>query len=146
MGSASTGLGCLREALVGVCGPQFTYHHLCKAADRDTTDIAGCTPLIMSWIYQMFLRFCPEQRDIIVFPLVSRFGGNLQLNRDNHERRMVQFRQALDRLGVHEFAWTPYDDQQWEALRPAWMLTDEEQMTWRTVVPIVCFMLPGCTT
>ncbi|MED6207325.1 hypothetical protein PIB30_034743 [Stylosanthes scabra] len=34
----------------------------------------------------------------------------LKLNRDNHERRMMQLRQALDRLGVYEFAWTPYDD------------------------------------
>ncbi|MED6187066.1 hypothetical protein PIB30_072885 [Stylosanthes scabra] len=98
------------------------------AADRGTTDIAGCVPLIMSWIYQRFPTFCPEARDVIAFPLVSRhmLTGYRQMNRDSHERRM--------------FAFTPYDDQAWDALRPAWMLTVEEQLTWRAAVPIVCFM------
>ncbi|MED6198041.1 hypothetical protein PIB30_062385 [Stylosanthes scabra] len=45
------------------------------AADRDTTDIAGCAPLIMLWIYQRFPRWCPEARDVIVFPLVARLSG-----------------------------------------------------------------------
>ncbi|MED6136284.1 hypothetical protein PIB30_054618 [Stylosanthes scabra] len=85
------------------------------AADRGTTDIAGCVPLIMSWIYQRFPTFCPEARDVIVFPLVSRLTGYRQMNRDSHERRMVQIRSQLDRLGVHE-------------------------LTWRAAVPIVCFM------
>ncbi|MED6157615.1 hypothetical protein PIB30_024930 [Stylosanthes scabra] len=39
-----------------------------------------------------------------------------------------------------QFAWTPYDALAWDALRPAWMLTEEEQRTWLAVVPIVCFM------
>ncbi|RYR71096.1 hypothetical protein Ahy_A02g005393 isoform B [Arachis hypogaea] len=29
----------------------WTYHSLCSAAHRGTTDIAGCTPLLMSSIY-----------------------------------------------------------------------------------------------
>ncbi|MED6130999.1 hypothetical protein PIB30_005953 [Stylosanthes scabra] len=62
------------------------------------------------------------------------------MNRDSHERRMVQIRSQQDRLGVHEFAFTSYDDQVWDALRPTWMLTVEEQLTWRAAVPIVCFM------
>ncbi|MED6157218.1 hypothetical protein PIB30_021415 [Stylosanthes scabra] len=72
------------------------------AADRGTTNIAGCVPLIMSWIYQRFPTFCSEARDVIVFPLVSRLTGYRQMNRDSHERRMVQIRSQLDRLGVHE--------------------------------------------
>ncbi|MED6189378.1 hypothetical protein PIB30_095496 [Stylosanthes scabra] len=99
----------------------YTYHHLCQAVDRDTTDIASCTPLIMSWIYQ-------------------RLNGYQQLNRDNHERWMMQIRAKLDRLGVHEIACTPYDAPAWDALRPVWVLTQEEQRTWLAVVPIVCFM------
>ncbi|MED6194252.1 hypothetical protein PIB30_026764 [Stylosanthes scabra] len=94
----------------------------------------------MSWIYQRFPRWYPDHRDMIVFSLVARLNGYQQLNRDNHERRMVQIRAELDRLGVHEFACTPYDAPAWDAMRPAWMLTDEEQRTWRAVVPIVCFM------
>ncbi|MED6211778.1 hypothetical protein PIB30_076815 [Stylosanthes scabra] len=39
-----------------------------------------------------------------------------------------------------EFVCTPYDDPAWDTLRPAWMLTVEEQLTWRAVVPIVWFM------
>ncbi|MED6121985.1 hypothetical protein PIB30_035422 [Stylosanthes scabra] len=49
--------------------------NMVSAADRDTTDIAGCTPLIMSWIYQRFPRWCPDHRDAIVFPLVARLNG-----------------------------------------------------------------------
>ncbi|MED6138751.1 hypothetical protein PIB30_077431 [Stylosanthes scabra] len=67
------------------------------------TDIAGCLPLVMSWIYQRFSRRCPDVRSAFVFPLASRYMS-------------------------------------WDALRPAWMLTAEEKMTWRAVVPIVCFM------
>ncbi|MED6215693.1 hypothetical protein PIB30_000699 [Stylosanthes scabra] len=104
----------------------YTYHHLCMTADQGTTDIAGCVPLIMSLIYQRFPTFCPEARDVIVFPLVSsnvnymtmvfKLTGYQQMNRDSHERRMVQIRSQLDRLGVHKFAFTPYDDWAWDAL------------------------------
>ncbi|MED6218126.1 hypothetical protein PIB30_024006 [Stylosanthes scabra] len=89
------------------------------------------------WIYQRFPRWCPDHRDVVVFPLVARLNEYQQLNRDNHERRMVQIRAELDRLGVHEFACTPYGAPAWDALRPAWKFTEEEQRTWRAVVPIV---------
>ncbi|MED6109543.1 hypothetical protein PIB30_034768 [Stylosanthes scabra] len=72
--------------------------------------------------------------------MIFRLNWYQQLNRDNHERRMVQISAELDWLGVHEFACTPYNAPAWDALRPAWMLTEEEQRTWRAVVPIVCFM------
>ncbi|MED6161264.1 hypothetical protein PIB30_059132 [Stylosanthes scabra] len=72
--------------------------------------------------------------------MVFRLNGYRQMNRDSHERRMVQIRSRLDQLGVHEFACTPYEDQAWDALRPVWMLTDVEQLTWHAAVPIVCFM------
>ncbi|MED6137165.1 hypothetical protein PIB30_062492 [Stylosanthes scabra] len=118
----------------------YTYHCLCQASDRATTDIAGCLPLMMSRIYQRFPRWCPDARSAIVFLLASRLNGLRQQSRDTYETRMVATRLALDRLGVHEIACTPYDNPAWDALRPTWMLTDEEQRTWRAVVPIVCFM------
>ncbi|MED6206267.1 hypothetical protein PIB30_024992 [Stylosanthes scabra] len=128
MGSASGELGCLREALVGVCGPQL---HI-------SSSVQGCRSRHHK---HGRLRSTHHVVDLSeVFEILSGAEGHhriptrLELKRDNHEKRMVQIRQALDRLDVHE------DDPQWEALRPAWMLTEEEQMTWQAVVPIVCFM------
>ncbi|MED6179062.1 hypothetical protein PIB30_113596, partial [Stylosanthes scabra] len=57
-----------------------------------------------------------------------------------HDRQMIAARADIDRVGLAQFVCTPYDDPAWDALRPAWMLTVEEQLTWRAVVPIVCFM------
>ncbi|MED6160096.1 hypothetical protein PIB30_048221 [Stylosanthes scabra] len=56
---------------------------------------------------------------------------------------MIAARADLDRVGLAQFVCTPYDDPAWDALRPAWMLTVEEQLTWRAVVPIVCFIARG---
>ncbi|MED6110651.1 hypothetical protein PIB30_044872 [Stylosanthes scabra] len=103
----------------------YTYHHLCCASDRETTDIAGCAPLVMSLIYQRFPQWCLPQRNVVMFPLAAR-----------HDRRMIAARADLDRVGLGQFVCTPYDDLAWEPLRPAWMLTVEEQLTWRVVVPI----------
>ncbi|MED6172487.1 hypothetical protein PIB30_050533 [Stylosanthes scabra] len=108
--------------------------------DRATTDIAGYSPLMMSWIYQRFPPWCLDVRNVVVFPLASMLNGLRQGNRDTHETHLVNLRLDLDRLGVNEFACTSYDDLAWDALRPPWMLPDEEQRTWRAVVPIVCFM------
>ncbi|RYR15604.1 hypothetical protein Ahy_B04g072457 [Arachis hypogaea] len=43
-----------RSRSLGVCGAAWTYHSLCSVAHRSTTDIGGCTPLLVSWIYQRF--------------------------------------------------------------------------------------------
>ncbi|RYQ96061.1 hypothetical protein Ahy_B08g091561 [Arachis hypogaea] len=32
----------------------WTYHSLCPVAHRSTTDIVGCTPLLVLWIYHRF--------------------------------------------------------------------------------------------
>ncbi|MED6168163.1 hypothetical protein PIB30_009380 [Stylosanthes scabra] len=94
----------------------------------------------MSWIYQRFPQWCPPQRNVVMFPLAARWNGLRQDNRDRHDRRMIAARADIDRVGLAQFVCTPYDDPAWDALRPAWMLTVEEQLTWRAVVPIVCFM------
>ncbi|MED6126959.1 hypothetical protein PIB30_083482 [Stylosanthes scabra] len=64
----------------------YTYHCLCRVSDRATTDIAGCAPLMMSWIYQRFPRWCPDERNVVVFPFASRvkrqLGGKQQIPND----------------------------------------------------------------
>ncbi|RYR18767.1 hypothetical protein Ahy_B03g063379 [Arachis hypogaea] len=50
----------------------WTYQSLCLAAQRDVTDIAGCTPLLMSWIYQRFSQWCPLDRRVYQYLLAAR--------------------------------------------------------------------------
>ncbi|QHO28448.1 uncharacterized protein DS421_7g216770 [Arachis hypogaea] len=50
----------------------WTYQSLCSAAHRDVTDIAGCTLLLMSWICQRFLQWCPTDRGIYQYHMVAR--------------------------------------------------------------------------
>ncbi|MED6224009.1 hypothetical protein PIB30_079644 [Stylosanthes scabra] len=76
--------------LVVLC---YTYHCLCRASDRATTDIAECLPLMMSWIHQRFPRWCADECYCVPARLESR---------DTHETRMVTTRLVLDRLGVNE--------------------------------------------
>ncbi|RYR25442.1 hypothetical protein Ahy_B02g059191 [Arachis hypogaea] len=47
----------------------WIYHSLCFAAHRGTTDIAGCTPLLISWIYQRFFQWCPPDRQHFMYPM-----------------------------------------------------------------------------
>ncbi|MED6160812.1 hypothetical protein PIB30_054803 [Stylosanthes scabra] len=90
---------------------------------------ARCYILLMigCWLF-------PDKSDNMVL------NGLRQGNRDMHDRRMIAARADLDRVGLAQFVCTPYDDPAWDALRLAWMLTVEEQLTWRAVVPIVGFM------
>ncbi|RYR43091.1 hypothetical protein Ahy_A08g039520 [Arachis hypogaea] len=39
---------------------------LSLAAQQGVTDITGCTPMLMSWIYQRFLQWCPGRRLCLV--------------------------------------------------------------------------------
>ncbi|MED6224942.1 hypothetical protein PIB30_089035 [Stylosanthes scabra] len=57
-------------------------------------------------------------------------NGLRQENRDRQDKRMLAARADLDRVGLAQFVCTPYDDPAWDPLRPAWMLTVEEQLTW----------------
>ncbi|QHO06709.1 uncharacterized protein DS421_14g457120 [Arachis hypogaea] len=50
----------------------WTYQSLFLAAQWGVTDIAGCTPLLMSWIYQRFPQWCPPDRSVYQYPLVAR--------------------------------------------------------------------------
>ncbi|MED6112970.1 hypothetical protein PIB30_066649 [Stylosanthes scabra] len=96
---------------------------------HDNLETSGCLPLVISWIYQRFPRFCPPGRDLMVFPLVSRLSGLGQISRDTHTRRMLDFRNELDRVGI--------DDR---AIEPDWVNEVGEVETWLAAVPIVLFM------
>ncbi|RYR69265.1 hypothetical protein Ahy_A03g015817 [Arachis hypogaea] len=52
----------------------WTYHSLCSAAHRATTDIAWCMPLLMCWIYHRLSTYCPSDRQTKTFPLAVRYG------------------------------------------------------------------------
>ncbi|RYQ79669.1 hypothetical protein Ahy_Scaffold2g107628 [Arachis hypogaea] len=45
----------------------WTYHFLCSAVHHSTTDIAGCTPLLVSGIYQRFPKWCPHERQVYMY-------------------------------------------------------------------------------
>ncbi|MED6213321.1 hypothetical protein PIB30_092021, partial [Stylosanthes scabra] len=47
------------------------YFSLCNAAAQGTTDIAGCVPLILSWIYHRFPEFSSQSADQITWPLAE---------------------------------------------------------------------------
>ncbi|KAL4337994.1 hypothetical protein AHAS_Ahas12G0165800 [Arachis hypogaea] len=53
-------------------------------------DIAGCTPLLMSWIYQRFSQWCPPERGIYMYPMTARLVGLQQQSRDQHEARVLR--------------------------------------------------------
>ncbi|RYR77758.1 hypothetical protein Ahy_A01g002361 [Arachis hypogaea] len=50
----------------------WTYQSLCSAAHRGITDITGCTPMLMYWIYQGFPQWCPPERVIYMYPMVAK--------------------------------------------------------------------------
>ncbi|MED6206862.1 hypothetical protein PIB30_030633 [Stylosanthes scabra] len=109
-------------------------------------EMSGCLPLVLSWIYQRFPRFCPPGRNVMGFSLVSRLNGLALTTRDTHGRRQLEFRNELDRVGVDDvripklFVWTPYMTPQWRAIEPAWVHEAAEIQTWLATVPIVPFM------
>ncbi|RYQ90566.1 hypothetical protein Ahy_B09g096616 [Arachis hypogaea] len=47
----------------------WTYQSLSLTAQQGVTDITGCTPLLMSCIYQRFFQWCPSNRGVYQYPL-----------------------------------------------------------------------------
>ncbi|QHN97158.1 uncharacterized protein DS421_18g625000 [Arachis hypogaea] len=105
----------------------LTYQSLCLAAQRGITDIAGCTLLLMSWIYQRFLQWCSPDRGIYQYLLAARLVGLQQQSRDQHQARVLYWRVSIDQLRFDE------------ALCPHWFREEEEWGTWLSAVPLVCF-------
>ncbi|MED6161982.1 hypothetical protein PIB30_066068 [Stylosanthes scabra] len=132
--------------------------------------MSGCLPLVFSWIYLIFPRFCPPSRDLMRFPLVSRLNSLGQISRDTHAQRMLDFRNELDRVGVDDvripdlrkgsfacfnlnfckcnlepcFGFSScrplYMAPQWRVIEPGWVNEVGEIETWLATVPIILFM------
>ncbi|RYQ93247.1 hypothetical protein Ahy_B09g099517 [Arachis hypogaea] len=111
----------------------WTYHSLCHAAHRRTTDITGCTPLLR------FPRLCPPDRAVYMFPMAARLIGLEQQTMDYHQQRLLRWRQNLDRVLFDEFVWTPYNDPVFQGICPQWLREEAEWETWMSVIPLVCF-------
>ncbi|MED6184305.1 hypothetical protein PIB30_046176 [Stylosanthes scabra] len=101
--------------------------------------MAGCIPLLLSWIYHRFLRFCPNTLAQTTWPLASRLIGYQQPDRDRQEGRLLRLREALDRSDIDRFRWTPYDTHELQVIVPDWIRSHLEIYTWRSAVPVVCF-------
>ncbi|MED6110172.1 hypothetical protein PIB30_040507 [Stylosanthes scabra] len=67
-----------------------TYHALSYASNRATREISGFLPLVYSWIYQRFPRWCPYGRECIIFPLVVRLCSLGLTSRDHHVARILR--------------------------------------------------------
>ncbi|RYR21162.1 hypothetical protein Ahy_B03g066427 [Arachis hypogaea] len=117
----------------------WTYHSLCFVAHRGTTDIAGCTLLLMSWIYQRFSQWCPPDRQVYMYPMTTRLIGLTQQSRDQHEMRVLRCPLSLDQLLMNEFVWMPYNDPILHVVCPPWFIDEAEWGTWMSVVSLVCF-------
>ncbi|MED6136044.1 hypothetical protein PIB30_052306 [Stylosanthes scabra] len=97
----------------------WTYRSLCNAAAQGTTNIAGCVPLILSWIYHRFPEWSLRATDHVTWPLAERLIGAQQPARDQQECRLLQWRSRIDRVSVDQ------------ALIPDWMRSQPEVYTWR---------------
>ncbi|MED6141826.1 hypothetical protein PIB30_107352, partial [Stylosanthes scabra] len=80
----------------------WTYQSLCNAVERRTTDIAGCVPLILSWIYHRFLGLAACVPDVDAWPLAERLIGYQQPGRDQQEGRLLHWRSRLDSVTLDE--------------------------------------------
>ncbi|MED6201293.1 hypothetical protein PIB30_093479 [Stylosanthes scabra] len=69
-----------------------------------------------------------------------RLNGLGQISWDTHARRILEFRNELDRVGVDDFVVTPYMDPQWCVTEPGWVNEVGGIETWLATVPIVLFM------
>ncbi|QHN86392.1 uncharacterized protein DS421_16g545850 [Arachis hypogaea] len=106
--------------------PSLATVSLSLVAQRGVTDITGCTPLLMSWIYQRSSQWCPLDRGVYQYPLAARLVGLPQQSRDQYEARILHWRVSLDRLRFDEFAWKVYDNPALQALCLPWFREEEE--------------------
>ncbi|MED6170640.1 hypothetical protein PIB30_033011 [Stylosanthes scabra] len=99
----------------------------------DIVDLLGIPPLLSTRQRPCGLSPC--------FPICSpSLNGLGQIYRDTHARRMLEFLNKLDRVGVDDFVWTPYMALQWRVMEPGWVNEVGEIETWLATVPIVLFM------
>ncbi|QHN85376.1 uncharacterized protein DS421_16g536900 [Arachis hypogaea] len=122
MAATASGLSAVLWVVLGL-GGACIYHLLCSAAHRGTTDITGCTPLLMSWICQRFSQWCPPDRRFFMYSMAARLIGLTQQSRNQHEARVLRWRLAIDQLRSV----------------PAVVCRGGRVGTWISVVSLVCF-------
>ncbi|MED6125831.1 hypothetical protein PIB30_072319 [Stylosanthes scabra] len=103
--------------------------------------LTACDLVILPEIPQLL---STRQRPSALSPCVSvrcpSLNGLGQISRDTHTRRMLDFRNELDRVGFDDFMWTPYMSPKWRDIEPGWVNEAGEIETWLATVPIVLFM------
>ncbi|MED6111619.1 hypothetical protein PIB30_053865 [Stylosanthes scabra] len=102
----------------------WTCRSLSSASRSGTTDLRGCVPLIMSWIYHRFPTWGPAHLDVPMFPLARRLSGLPQGARDLQAGRLLAWRYRLDRCRVEDFRWTLYGSDDLRFLSPDWIGQD----------------------
>ncbi|RYR07195.1 hypothetical protein Ahy_B05g074511 [Arachis hypogaea] len=127
----------------------WTYQSLCLAAQRGVTDIAGCTPLLMSWIYQRFFQWCPRGRGVYQYPLAAKYPNisflfHVKLcywwacsSRVGTSTRPESCSIGFPSIGYGSMR--VYDDLVLQDLCPLWFREEAEWGTWLLAVSIVCF-------
>ncbi|RYQ93003.1 hypothetical protein Ahy_B09g099260 [Arachis hypogaea] len=103
----------------------WTYHSLCLAAHRDTTNIARCISLL----------WCPPEADPNFFPssevCPSRVGTTIYREFSDGGR--------FDFIYLSYFLWTPYHDPTLQAITLDWLRAEVEWGTWMSIAPLVYF-------
>ncbi|XP_020959204.1 protein MAINTENANCE OF MERISTEMS-like [Arachis ipaensis] len=81
----------------GAAALAWLYRCMCRVTNRNVTNLAGPLQLLQSWIFWRFSTLRPSGFDAFSFPLASRWATYLPSS-DGKERRIIQYRLALDRL------------------------------------------------
>ncbi|MED6129505.1 hypothetical protein PIB30_108619, partial [Stylosanthes scabra] len=96
------GFCCMCALVVGQRRPSLDVSVAVQCGERRTTDIAGCVPLILSWIYHRFLGLAACVLDVDAWPLAERLIGYQQPGRDQQEGRLLHWRSRLDSVTLDE--------------------------------------------
>ncbi|RYQ86521.1 hypothetical protein Ahy_B10g106189 [Arachis hypogaea] len=150
----------------GAAALAWLYRCMCRVANRNVTNLAGPLQLLQSWIFWRFPTLRPPGFDAFSFPLASRYSLIysffqvhyvlylklhtyvlfLQLrwatylpSSDGKERRIIQYRLALDRLTHRDIVWEPYGSLDVLAVIHPEILTEEHSRLWRAVTSLIYF-------
>ncbi|QHO16557.1 uncharacterized protein DS421_10g304530 [Arachis hypogaea] len=107
----------------------WTYQSLSLAAQRGVTDIDGCTPLLMSWIYKRFFEWCPPDRGVYQYPLFASRAG-ISMGPGSCVGGFPSTGYGSTRI---------YDDPALQALCLPWFCEEEEWGTWLSAISLLCF-------
>ncbi|RYR10978.1 hypothetical protein Ahy_B05g079469 [Arachis hypogaea] len=116
----------------------WLYRCMCRVANINVTNLAGPLQLLQSWIFWRFPTLRPPDFDTFSFPLASRWATYLSSS-DGKERRIIQYRLALDRLTHRDIVWEPYGLLDVLAVIHPEILTEEHSRLWQAVTSLIYF-------